>query len=103
MRRLFQIGLDHKILAKSPVADFKQFRVERPIRSTPTWDQFLQIVADIRNQKFNADAQDSANLVEFMGRAGVGTAGCANLFGEHIDFANERITLHRQEQTPGTR
>jgi hypothetical protein len=69
----------------------------KPIRQTPTWDQFLAIVDDIRTQKFNADAKDSADLAEFMGRAGVGTAECANLLGEPIDFAGGRITLCRKK------
>lgn len=81
LRHLFQIGVDHKVMAESPVAGLKQFRVEKPIRSTPTWDQFLEIAAEIRNQKFTKAAQDSADLVEFRGRAGVGTAECANLLG----------------------
>lgn len=82
LRHLFQIGVDHKVMAESPVAGLKQFRVEKPIRSTPTWDQFLEIAAEIRNQKFTKAAQDSADLVEFRGRAGVGTAECANLLGD---------------------
>jgi len=98
LRHVFQIGIDHKVIAESPVAKLKQFRVEKPIRSTPTWEQFLEIVADIRKQKFNADAKDSSDLVEFMGRAGVGTAECANLSGDHVDFTNERITLYRKKR-----
>ncbi len=101
LRHLFTIAINHKIIADSPVKSFKQLRVEKPIRQTPTWEEFLKLVTDIRNQKFNADAADSANLVEFMGRAGVGTAECANLMGEHIDLANGRITLYRKKTDTG--
>jgi len=77
------------------------FKSERPIRPTPTWEEFLAIVEDIRNQKLNADAKDSADLVEFMGRAGVGTAECANILGEHINFERDRITLYREKTDIG--
>jgi len=97
VRHLFAIALDHKVIGDSPAADFKQVKVDNPIRPTPTWEQFLAIVEDIRKQKFNADATDSADLVEFMGRAGVGTAECANMLGEHVDLAGDRITLYRKK------
>jgi integrase len=101
LRHLFTIAINHKVIAESPVMSFKQLRVEKPVRQTPSWDEFLQLVADIRNQKFNADATDSADLVEFMGRAGVGTAECANLMGENIDFTGGRITLYRKKTDVG--
>ncbi|PYJ81234.1 MAG: hypothetical protein DME22_21610, partial [Verrucomicrobia bacterium] len=44
---------------------------------------------------------DSADLIEFMGLAGVGTAECANLKGEHIDFDAKRITLYRSKTDTG--
>ncbi len=95
LRHIFTLAINHKVIAESPVTSFKQLRVEKPVRQTPSWDEFVKLVADIRNQKYNCDAQDSADLVEFMGRAGVGTAECANLKGEHIDLINGRITLYR--------
>ena len=101
LRHVFTIAINHKVIAESPVKTFKQLRVEKPVRQTPAWDEFLKLAADIRNQKFNADAADSADLVEFMGRAGVGTAECANLMGEHLDFTNGRITLYRQKTDVG--
>ena len=42
---------------------------KQPIRQTPTFEQFRQIVADIRAQRFNADAQESGDFVEFLGLA----------------------------------
>jgi hypothetical protein len=82
------------------VAEFKQVKVEKPIRPTPTWEQFLEIVDDIRKQKFNADANNSANLVDFMGRAGLGTAECANLLGEHINPDREQVSFCRRPFSP---
>ena len=100
-RHLFAIALKARALGESPAAGFKLLRPEQPIRQTPDWKQFQAIVKDIRAQQFNAEAQDSADLVEFMGQAGVGTAECAGLMGEHIDFEAKRITLYRSKTDTG--
>ena len=43
-------------------------------RLTPSFEQFKAIIADVRAQQFNADAQDSADFLEFLGLAGLGQA-----------------------------
>ncbi len=101
IRHLFAIALEHRVIAESPAGGFKQLKADRPIRTTPTWEQFMSIVADIRGQKLSADADDTADLVEFMGKAGVGTAECANILGEHINLETDRITIHRQKTDIG--
>jgi len=101
VRHVFRVALDHKVIGESPGQGLKLVRVAKPIRQTPTWEEFLKIADDIRMQKLNADARDSADLVEFMGRAGVGTAECANLCGEHVDVAGGKITLYRKKTDTG--
>ena len=101
LRQLFELALKFRVIAASPAAALKGLRVETPIRTTPTWGQFRALVADIRAQRLNTEAGVSADLVEFMGLAGVGTAECANLMGEHIDFAGKRITLYRFKTDTG--
>ncbi len=56
VRHLFAIALDHKVIGDSPAADFKQVKMDKPIRPTPNWEQFLAIVEDIRNPKKALDA-----------------------------------------------
>ena len=101
VRHLFGLAIDHKVIAESPIASMKLVRVEKPIRPTPTWEQLEAIVADIRKQKFNADAQETGDLVEFMGKAGVGTAECANLSGENFDLSKGKIILYRKKTDTG--
>ena len=101
IRHLFTLALDHKVIAESPATGIKLVRVEKPIRPTPSWEQFQELVCDIRKQKFNAEAKESADLIEFMGTAGVGTAECANLHGEHVDFTGGKITLYRKKTNTG--
>jgi len=101
VRHLFALAVSHQAIAESPASAFKQLRIEKPIRLTPTWEQFKAIVSDIRTQPFSADAEDTADLVRFMGEAGVGTAECANLRGEHIDLDRGRILLYRSKTDRG--
>jgi hypothetical protein len=93
LRQLFELAVKLRVLAESPAAGIKGLLVETPIRLTPAWPQFQAIVQEIRRQKLSADSEDSASLVEFMGRAGGGTAECANIRGEPVDRAGSRIPL----------
>jgi site-specific recombinase XerD len=79
LRHLFDLALKFRVIATSPAASLKGLKVETPIRTTPTCEQFQALVVDIRSQRFNAEAQDTTDLVEFMGLAGVGTAESANM------------------------
>ena len=98
LRQLFAIAVDARAVIDSPAIGLKTKTPEKPIRLTPTWGQFHAIVENIRQQRCELmDVQDSADLIEFMGTAGVGTAECANLLGEHIDFAKKRILLYRNK------
>ena len=99
-------------MSDSPTEGLKHLKRETPIRQTPTWEQFLAIVKHLRGYELSykvkdktyvmeLDHDDSADLIEFMGEAGVGTAECASLRGEHIDFENNRITLYRHKTDTG--
>lgn len=101
IRHVFELAVKLRALPSSPAEDIKGLKVETPIRNTPTWEQFQKIVAEIRSQKFSDTANHTADLVEFMGLSGAGTAECANLKGEHIHFASNRITLYRQKTDTG--
>lgn len=101
LRQIFDLAVKMRGLAESPAAGITELRREQPIRLTPTWEQFLAIVADLRSVWSPRGGEETADLVEFMGRAGVGGAECANLRGEHIDFAAGRISLYRKKTDTG--
>jgi len=101
LRQVFDLAVKLRVIAVSPAASLRGIKVETPIRATPTWDQFQALVKNIREQTANVGAEGTGDLVEFMGLAGVGTAECANLKGEHIDFAAKRITLYRMKTDTG--
>lgn len=101
LRQLFNIALESRAIADSPAAGLKSLKREEPIRVTPDCKQFRKIVSYIRVQRFNADAADSGDIVEFMGLAGVGLAECGSLSGEHLDFHRNLITLYRSKTDKG--
>ncbi len=101
LRQLFEIAVKSRVVAESPAAHLKELKREKPIRETPTWDQFQSIVQSIRSQKFSAEPDETADLVEFMGQAGAGTAEAANLRGEHISLAEKKIRFYRSKTDTG--
>ena len=73
-------------MSASPAAHLRSAKREKPIRLTPTFEQFKAIIADVRAQPFNADAQDSADFLEFLGLAGLGQAEAGSLTPADVDF-----------------
>src|SRR5215471_13574298 len=56
IRDALNMAVQDKIIIESPAAQLKYRTRPKPIRLTPTFEQFRQIVADIRAQKFNREA-----------------------------------------------
>lgn len=101
LRKMFELAVADRLVAENPAASIKQRKLDKPLRETPTWEQFQAIVADIRKQKYNADADDSADFVESLGLLGLGNAEAAYLQVKHLDFIHLRMTLHRKKTGKG--
>ena len=101
LRAMFNLAVSDALIAESPVRNLKERRRKKPIRPTPTWDQFQSIVANVQEQKFNADAQDSADFLEFLGLAGLGQAEASSLKRGDIDFEKGCIITFRHETKTG--
>jgi integrase len=86
-----------RIIIESPAKGLKYRRREQPIRLTPTFEQFKQIVADIRGQRFNAVAEQSCDFVEAMGLLGLGQAELANVKREHLRLDAGQIDIFRRK------
>jgi integrase len=95
------LAVRDRIIADNPVSHLTYLKREQPIRQTPSWDEFRAIVEDIRRQPFNADAQDSADFVEFIGLAGLGQAETAALTWGDVDFERAQITTFRHKTRTG--
>ena len=101
VKEVFALAVRDRIIGDSPVAHLRYVKRERPIRPTPTFEQFKAIVADVRAQQFNADAQDSADFLEFLGLAGLGQAEASSLTRADVDFEAGRIITFRHKTVTG--
>jgi integrase len=101
LRELFEFAVRDNCIARSPCAHLKFRKREKPIRLTPSYDQFKAIIADVRAQPFNADAEDSADFLEFLGLAGLGQAEAGSLTRADIDFDAGRLITFRHKTSRG--
>jgi integrase len=101
IRDALELAVHDRIIAESPAARIEYRARATPIRLTPTFEQFTTIVNDIRNQRFNADAGESADFVEFLGLAGLGQAEAASITRADIDLNVGRIILLRHKTSTG--
>ncbi len=85
VRDAFSLAVADHLLADSPAAALKIKKSKKPIRKTPSFEDFQAIVANIRGMVHNPDAQHSGNFVEFIGLAGLGQAEATALTWGDID------------------
>jgi integrase len=101
LKEVFALALRDRIIFHSPAAHLKYVKRQKPIRLSPTWEQFKAIVANVRAQVFNADAQDSADFLEFLGLAGLGQAEARSLTRADVDLDAGRIITFRHKTSTG--
>src|SRR5262245_3257817 len=101
IRDALDMAVNDRIIIESPAKDLKYRTRTKPIRLTPTFEQFLQIWADIRAQKFKRDAQQSGDVVEFLGLAGLGQAEAASITRTDVDLEAGRIIVYRHKTDTG--
>ena len=101
VRAVFRLAVDDRLLPMSPVDGVRQKRRSRPIRETPTLEQFRLIVESIRTQKFSDTAKESADYVEFLGLAGLGQAEACALCWQDVSFERGHIVTFRQKTRTG--
>ena len=101
LKEIFAMALRDRIIPDSPAVHLKYIKREKPIRLTPTWEQFKAIVANVRSQAFNAGAKDSADFLEFLGLAGLGQAEATSLTRADVDLEAGRIITFRHKTSTG--
>jgi integrase len=100
-KEVFALAVRDRIIPVSPGLHLRSAKRENPIRLTPTFEQFNAIIADVRAQIFNADAQDSADFLEFLGLVGLGQAEAGSLRRCDVDLEAGRIITFRHKTTTG--
>jgi integrase len=101
IRDALEMAVQDKIIIENPAGQLKYQTRTKPIRLTPTFDQFRQIVADIRGQRFNRDAEQSGDFIEFLGLAGLGQAEAASITRADVDLATGQFIVYRHKTDTG--
>jgi integrase len=101
LRNVFDLAVRDRIIAESPAASLTYKKRATPVRLTPTFEEFKSIVADIRGQRFNADAEQSGDFVEFLGLAGLGQAEAASITRADVDLEAGRVIVYRHKTDTG--
>jgi integrase len=101
VKEVFALAVRDRMIPFSPAAHLRSAKREKPIRLTPTFEQFKAIIADVRAQQFNADAQDSADFLEFLGLAGLGQAEAGSLTRADVDLTAGQIITYRHKTSTG--
>jgi integrase len=101
IKEVLALAVRDRIIPASPAAHLFSAKCEKPIRLTPTFEQFKAIIADVRAQRFNADAQESADFLEFLGLAGLGQAEVGSLTRADVDLEAGRIITFRHKTSTG--
>src|SRR5262249_37789356 len=101
IRAAFEQALKDRIILENPAAGLKYRARKKPIRLTPTFWQFKQIVENIRAQKFNREAEHSGDFVEFMGLAGLGQAEVAAIKRSDVHLDAGYFVAYRYKTDTG--
>jgi integrase len=102
IKDILAMAVGDGMIAYSPAANLKKMKLDKPIRKTPTFEQFQAIVESIRSQEFNGhDADESADFVEFIGLAGLGQAEASALTWTDIDWQREQVITFRHKTKSG--
>jgi integrase len=101
LKKILQSAVDDGIIVTSPASGMKAVKLPKPIRKSPTFDEFKAIVASIREQQYSDTAEESADFVEFLGLAGLGNAEAAALTWGDIDWQHNTITTFRHKTKAG--
>jgi integrase len=99
LKQLFAVAVADRVIARSPHDEIQTRwkKPQKPRRYVPTIEQFEKIVNNIRSQVYSADAEDTADFVEFLGCAGLGQAEARNLTWGAIDWQMKRLIVRRQK------
>jgi integrase len=101
LRDLFKMAVRDRLLKDSPAEHLKAQKRKSPLRLTPTFKQFKQIVASVRSHPraiLNGHgADDSAIFLEAQGLLGLGQAELSSMTRQDVDLERNQISVHRRK------
>ena len=103
VRAALALAVEDHAVEVNPASAIKRRRKKTPVRVTPTPQQFAALLADIRAHALRTRDRDAADLLEFIGLAGLGNIEAASLTWGDVDFETGRIATYRHKtSTPFT-
>jgi integrase len=101
IRDAFELAVYDRVIVDSPATHLKYKRRATPIRLTPTFEEFRSIVDNVRAQRLNRSAEQSADFIEFLGLAGLGQAEVRAVTRADVDLDSGRIITYRHKTRQG--
>jgi integrase len=103
VRSALSMAVRDRIITENPASHLTYHKRKKPIRDTPTFEQFKQIVGCVRAHQFSGhgDAESSGDFLEFLGLAGLGQAEAAAIKREHVDLDSDQIRCYRHKTDVG--
>jgi integrase len=99
LRSILTYACKHGLLLDNPAADLKRLRLTSKPILCPTREQFTTLLAFMRSNKGKRNADQSADMVEFLGYAGWRVGEARNLQWQHVNFELGQITIAGDEHT----
>lgn len=99
LRGILGYAVAHGLILDNPAAGIKRLKVTVKPIVCPTRDQFTVILAKMRSNSGKRDAEQSADVIEFLGYAGWRLGEAGNLRWQHINFELGQITIAGDAET----
>ena len=93
MSLLFRYAISHGLMTDNPASALKRRRVVKSPIVILTKDQFKTLVERMRSNDGKRDAQQSADLVEFLAYSGCRIAEARAVTWEHVNFTRKTLTI----------
>jgi integrase len=99
LRQLFRLAVNDGTIKFNPLEKcaHPRKRVKKEPRPIPSVEQFQKIVAFIRDQRFTDHSEDSADLAQFLGLAGLGEAEADSLYWRDLDLSKTHFKMKRHK------
>jgi len=98
LRQIIKITIDSGARYGNPADQIKKVKVRQKILKLPEHDQFLALVASVRNAG-SGFSKPCGDLIEFFAYSGARKSEAARVFGSDCDLVNGRISIKGDPET----
>jgi len=99
LRGILGYAVAHGMILDNPAAGIKRLRITQKPITCPTREQFVKILSHMRTNEGKRDAEQSADVVEFLGYSGWRLGEAGNLQWQHVNMELGQITIAGDPET----